>query len=141
MLTRSWFASTKCGKDAGSRHSRSYGGDRGRRSAPRDRGPEAGGHLLEGHYPASASVPARSFSASLSFVSSSRWQAWKWSESSLTGASKGSVVLQTSITYGQRGWNRQPLGGFRSEGGWPVIWTRRSTSASSRGSEPRRPHV
>ena len=54
---------------------------------------------------------------------------------------RGSSVLQMSITYGQRGWKRQPFGGFSSDGGGPWICTRRSTSASRRGSEPSRPHV
>ena len=31
--------------------------------------------------------------------------------------------------------------GSSSDGGWPWIWASRSTSASSRGSEPSRPHV
>ena len=44
-----WVASTKRCKDAGSAHSGSYGRDRGRRSAPRDRGPEAGMHCWKGH--------------------------------------------------------------------------------------------
>ena len=34
-----------------------------------------------------------------------------------------------------------PLGGLSNDGGWPGIWTSRSTSAFSRGSEPSRPHV
>ena len=49
MLPSFWVASTKRCKDAGSPHSQSYGGDRGRRNAQRDRGPEAGGHFPEGH--------------------------------------------------------------------------------------------
>ncbi len=56
-------------------------------------------------------------------------------------ASSGSSSWQTGITYGQRGWKRQPGGGMSSDGGWPGICTSRSTSWSSRGSEPSRPHV
>ena len=57
------------------------------------------------------------------------------------GPSAGSVSLQIGITYGQRGWNRQPRGGKRSDGGWPEIWTSRSTSWCRRGSEPSNPQV
>src|SRR5919204_525982 len=85
-----------------------------------------------GTYETSAIMPARSLCASRSFVASSRWQACRCAESSLSGASAGSVVLQISITYGHRGWNRQPRGGLSRDGGWPVICTSRSTSASSR---------
>ena len=36
-----------------------------------------------------------------------------------TGSSSGSSLRQTSITNSQRGLNGQPLGGLRSDGGWP----------------------
>src|ERR1022692_1913015 len=45
-------ASTKRCKDAGSARSRSYGRDRGRRSAQRARGPEAGMYCWTRHYTA-----------------------------------------------------------------------------------------
>src|SRR6266851_3852461 len=86
-------------------------------------------------------MPARSLAASRFLVSSSRWQDWRWPGSSETGARAGSTSLQIGITYGQRGWKRQPVGGFSIDGGWPWICTRRSTSASRRGSEPISPHV
>src|SRR5919198_730794 len=59
---------------------------------------------------ASAIVPASTFAASRSFVSTSRWQAWTWSRSSAAGRSSGSTVLHTPMTYGQRGWKRHPRG-------------------------------
>src|SRR5438874_1815197 len=93
------------------------------------------------HQLAAARVPSISFWASRSFVSSSRWHAARWAGSSVTGLSGGSSFLQMSITYGHRGWKRHPCGGFSSEGGCPLIWTRRSRSVSSRGREPSRPHV
>src|SRR5262245_29538878 len=49
MLSSFWVASTKRCKDAGRAHSQLYGRDRGRGSAPRDRGPEAEGHRRSGH--------------------------------------------------------------------------------------------
>ncbi len=49
MFPSFWVASTKRCKDAGSAHSRSYGCDRGRGSAQRASGPEAGGHCWRGH--------------------------------------------------------------------------------------------
>ena len=80
--------------------------------------------------------------ASRSFVSSSRWQRCEWSVSPVTPAQLGQLLAcRSSITYGQRGWKRQPRGGLSSDGGWPGIWVSRSTSASRRGSEPSRPHV
>ena len=50
MPSSFWVASTKRCKDAGSAHMQAPGRDRGRRSAPRDRGPEAGMYCLKGHY-------------------------------------------------------------------------------------------
>ena len=49
MPSSFWVASTKRCKDAGSADSGTYRRDRGRRSAPRDRGPEADMYCLEGH--------------------------------------------------------------------------------------------
>jgi hypothetical protein len=49
MLSRFWVASTERCKDARSVHMQAYGRDRGRRSALRDRGPEADVHCWEGH--------------------------------------------------------------------------------------------
>src|SRR5664279_3198253 len=49
MRPGAWFASTKRCKDAGRSHSGFYGVDRGRGSAPRDRGPGAGWHPPEEH--------------------------------------------------------------------------------------------
>ena len=51
-----------------------------------------------GHQDASASVPASSFWTSLSFVSSSRWQACRCCGEFETGSSSGTTVLQTSST-------------------------------------------
>src|ERR1700690_4386127 len=49
MPSSFWVASTKRCKDAGSVRSFSYGRDRGRGSAQRDRGPEAGMYCWPGH--------------------------------------------------------------------------------------------
>src|SRR5262245_22203402 len=64
-----------------------------------------------------AIVVSTSLVPSRSFVSWSRWQAWRWDGSRSAATSGGSVVRQTPITYGQRGWNLQPLGGLSSDGG------------------------
>src|SRR5439155_24713589 len=50
MPPRFWVAGTKRCKDAGSAHIRRYGRDRGRGSAPRASGPEAGMYCWKGHY-------------------------------------------------------------------------------------------
>ena len=49
MLPRFWVASTERCKDAGSADMSTYRCDRGRRSATRDRGPEAGKYCWAGH--------------------------------------------------------------------------------------------
>ena len=59
MPSSFWVASTKRCKDAGSARSRSYGRDRGRGSAPRDRGPEADMYCWAGHLTRRA-LPLRS---------------------------------------------------------------------------------
>src|SRR5262249_30293188 len=93
------------------------------------------------HAVASLEMAPSSRAASRAFVSPSRWHACRCSDSPVTGRRSGSTERQTSMAYAQRGWNRQPRGGRSSDGGWPSIWTRRATSASSRGREPIRPHV
>ena len=86
-----------------------------------------------------AIVLASSFAASRSLVSSSRQQPGRGPRRPRSGASSGTFGRQTSITYGQRGWKRQPGGGRSSEGGWPGICVsaldvgRRAAAASRSG--------
>src|SRR2546422_3777150 len=53
----------------------------------------------------------------------------------------GSVVLQMSFAYLQRGWKRHPLGGVRRLGGLPGIASRRCFSPFTLGNAPRSPSV
>ena len=92
------------------------------------------------HHTTSASVPFEQLrDLTCPLPSSSRWQACRCCGSFETGSSAGSTDLQSASTYGQRGWKRQPCGGFSSDGGWPWIWTRRSTSDVDPHSDPSRP--
>jgi hypothetical protein len=80
---------------------------------------------------AGTSVPAA--------ISRARQQAEWWPPP--TSSSAGSW-LQTSIRNGQRGANRQPLGGERRSGGRPSMVSRRCPRGiSSRGTERIRPIV
>ncbi len=60
---------------------------------------------------------------------------------SSAGVASGSSPRQRSNAYAHRGRNLQPVGGRRSDGGWPRICESRSSSTSRRGSEPSSPHV
>src|SRR4029079_8429072 len=81
------------------------------------------------------SAPRRAFSSAL------RKQASRCVGSAPVGVASGSCCRQRSNAYAQRGWKRQPCGGRSSDGGCPPICVRRSTVPSSRGSDPRSPHV
>src|SRR5207302_3127100 len=73
--------------------------------------------------------------------SSPRWQRKRCSTPTGEGRSSGSSVRQRSNTYGQRGLNAHPCGGWSREGGCPGICSSRSDVTSRRGSEPSSPHV
>src|SRR5206468_3400834 len=53
----------------------------------------------------------------------------------------GTVDVQMSFAYLQRGWNRHPLGGVRRLGGLPGIASRRCFSPFTLGNAPRSPSV
>ena len=82
-----------------------------------------------GPHEASAIVPARSFAASRSLGGVIEQAGLRSGPDRPARArARGSIVGHLANAYGQRGWNRQPLGGRSSDGGCPAICTSRSTS-------------
>ena len=90
-------------------------------------------------YDASASVPARSLATSLSFVSSSRWQAWRCRGESETERQLGHDRAADREDVRAARVKAAPLRRVQERRRLPWICASRSTSASSRGREPSSP--
>src|SRR4051812_963470 len=91
---------------------------------------------------APGSLPSRSDAHMRLRVGDASRHATEWSGSPGTASSCGSISLWRSRTYGQRGWNEQPLGRLIRLGGRPGIGTSCSPrGVSSPGIDLIRPHV